>query len=194
MISAHLTFDDGPGPSTTRLLDVLRDARCLATFFVLGMHAEARPALVRRMIEDGHAVGNHTWSHARDGDLSDEQLAHDIAVTDGLIRRAYDEARAVPPTVIPLRLPYGAREGDTRLRVLERLGRTHVGWTALFEDWVRPAPSVDRLVARMRDHVTDQISQGTAAVLCLHDSSPRAEERQATVDAVRLWLAAGATT
>jgi peptidoglycan/xylan/chitin deacetylase (PgdA/CDA1 family) len=188
MASLRLTFDDGPGPSTDRLLEVLRDARLEATFFVLGLHAEGRRPLLRRMIEQGHVIGNHTWAHARDGALSDEQLARDIAATDGVIRQAHEETGVAPPPVIPLRLPYGVQPGDTRLRVLERLGRPHVGWTALFEDWTRPAPVVARLAEAMAAHVADRHRRGEDAVLCLHDASPRGEEREATVDAVARWL------
>jgi len=188
MISIQLTFDDGPGPSTARLLDVLQHARFTATFFVLGKHAQVQPALLRRMAEDGHVIGNHTWSHARDGELSDQRLKDDIAATDRLIREAFEKAGVASPERIPLRLPYGAQEGDTRLRVLASLGRSHVGWTSLFDDWVRPAPNVDRLVGAMRAHMADQIHRNEDAVLCLHDASPTAEEREATVDAVERWL------
>ena len=189
MISINLTFDDGPGPSTARLLDVLRDARFAATFFVLGKHAQAQPALLRRMVEEGHVIGNHTWSHAHDGELSDQLLEEGIAATDSVIHAAFEEARIAVPGIIPLRLPYGTHSGDTRLRVLESLGRSHVGWTSLFHDWAQPAQDVDGLVDAMCAHIADQICCGEDAVLCLHDASPRAEEREATVDAIERWLA-----
>jgi chitin deacetylase len=188
MTSIQLTFDDGPGPSTERLLDVLRSARFAATFFVLGKHAKGQPHLMRRMIEEGHVIGNHTWSHAHDLELSDQQLEEDIAATDRVIRTAFEEAGVPVPRIVPLRLPYGTHDGDTRLRLIESIGRTHVGWTSLFNDWVRPAPDVDGLVAAMREHIADQIGRGEDAVLCLHDASPDAEEREATVDAVARWL------
>jgi peptidoglycan-N-acetylglucosamine deacetylase len=189
MTCVHLTFDDGPGPSTAALLDVLREAGRSATFFVLGKHAIEHPALIRRMVEEGHQVGNHTWSHAHDGELTDEALREDILATDRAIRGALEHGGVAAPAVIPLRLPYGAQPGDTRLHVLERLGRPHVGWTSLFEDWVTPPPMPADLAARIRDHVAAQRVRGEDAVLCLHDSSPCSGSRTATVDAVRLWLA-----
>lgn len=190
MIDVRLTFDDGPGPSTAALLDVLRDARRSVTFFVLGKHVSEHPGLVRRMVEEGHVVGNHTWSHARDGDLDADALEREIVATDVAIRRAYGETGLAAPAAIPLRLPYGIGPDDTRQVVLERLGRSHVGWTALFEDWVVPAPEPASLAGRMRDHVTAQRARGEDAVLCLHDASPRSASREATVEAVRLWLRA----
>jgi peptidoglycan/xylan/chitin deacetylase (PgdA/CDA1 family) len=184
----QLTFDDGPGPSTDALLDVLRDARCRATFFVLGAHATRHPDVLVRMLREGHAVGNHTGSHAREGGLSDAELVCEIDATDRLIRDAYANAGVIPPDVIPLRLPYGTHAHDPRLRVLARLGRSHVGWTALFEDWVMPTPAPEVLAARMHAHVVAQRARGDDVVMCLHDASPRGEARDATVAAVRLWL------
>ncbi|MFD0639536.1 polysaccharide deacetylase family protein [Catenulispora yoronensis] len=58
-----LTFDDGPGPDTGRLLDILQSENVPATFFVLGDQAEKYPATVRREYAEGHEVGNHTWDH-----------------------------------------------------------------------------------------------------------------------------------
>jgi len=59
-----LTFDDGPDPvDTPRLLDLLREKNVKATFFVVGRRAERHPEIVRRAWEEGHLIGNHTWSH-----------------------------------------------------------------------------------------------------------------------------------
>jgi peptidoglycan/xylan/chitin deacetylase (PgdA/CDA1 family) len=60
----YLTVDDGPDPEwTPRVLDLLAQARAQAAFFVIGRLARAAPALLRRLAQAGHAVGNHTWSH-----------------------------------------------------------------------------------------------------------------------------------
>lgn len=60
-----LTFDDGPHPELTpRLLDVLAAHGAHATFFVIGREAERRPALIRRIAAEGHAVGHHSWTHS----------------------------------------------------------------------------------------------------------------------------------
>jgi peptidoglycan/xylan/chitin deacetylase (PgdA/CDA1 family) len=59
-----LTFDDGPDPATTpRVLDMLAAARARATFFLIGRRAIARASLARRIADDGHDLGNHSWSH-----------------------------------------------------------------------------------------------------------------------------------
>lgn len=60
-----LTFDDGPDPNTTgRILDTLRKRHAKATFFVTGENAEKYPETVRRIVEEGHVIGNHTYRHS----------------------------------------------------------------------------------------------------------------------------------
>jgi peptidoglycan/xylan/chitin deacetylase (PgdA/CDA1 family) len=59
----YLTFDDGPSESTVRILDILRNYRVKATFFVIGNTAEEGKELYRRIVSEGHALGNHTFSH-----------------------------------------------------------------------------------------------------------------------------------
>ena len=58
-----LTFDDGPGPATPAVLDVLAQSGVPATFFVVGQRAAAEPEMLRRIVAGGHALGDHTWSH-----------------------------------------------------------------------------------------------------------------------------------
>ncbi|MBB4196525.1 hypothetical protein CCR94_09955 [Rhodoblastus sphagnicola] len=58
-----LTFDDGPAPTTRKVLDALAAQCAKATFFLIGRNAEAMPELVRREIAEGHTVGSHSWSH-----------------------------------------------------------------------------------------------------------------------------------
>ncbi len=71
-----LTFDDGPNPPyTERILDVLHKERVSATFFLVGRAVVAYPATVRRIVREGHAVGNHTWDHG-----------HLIVETPGAVR------------------------------------------------------------------------------------------------------------
>ncbi len=74
-----LTFDDGPDPEITpRLLDRLGEHDVRATFFVVGQHAERHPALVRRMVQEGHAVGHHSWSHGEPSQTSAATLAAEV--------------------------------------------------------------------------------------------------------------------
>ena len=81
-----LTFDDGPRRGTTeRLLDGLKERGAKATFFLIGQQIEDNAALVARMAEEGHQIGNHTWSHQRlDGILPDE-AAQEVARTEAAL-------------------------------------------------------------------------------------------------------------
>lgn len=61
----YLTFDDGPNPPyTEQILDILSRHGAKAVFFVCGKNAERHPELVRRIVADGHALGNHSYSHS----------------------------------------------------------------------------------------------------------------------------------
>ncbi|UPK44664.1 polysaccharide deacetylase [Paenibacillus pabuli] len=70
----YLSFDDGPGNHTREVLDILHKEQVLATFFVLGEQAERYPEMIRAVVEDGHALGNHTFNH------NYEQLYSDFKV------------------------------------------------------------------------------------------------------------------
>jgi peptidoglycan/xylan/chitin deacetylase (PgdA/CDA1 family) len=88
-----LTFDDGPHPEwTPRLLDVLKARDVRATFFLVGRNAEMHPGIVRRMVDEGHAVGNHTYSHVNAGLVPARSLMDEVRRTDvflaGLLGRA----------------------------------------------------------------------------------------------------------
>lgn len=180
-----LTFDDGPGPSTLSLLHVLEDR---AVFFMLGANLERLPDVAIQVLEHGHVLGNHCWSHARPDALSDDELTREIETTDALIRAAYESAGVPAPAVISLRLPYGVQGNDPRLVTLDRLGRSHVGWTLLMDDWMRPQPLPQVLAAAMLSHLDAQAGVGEDAVFCLHDSSRHGEARPASVTAVGLLL------
>lgn len=182
-----LTFDDGPGPSTEALLDVLAAAATRATFFVLGANLEVRRATAIRAVREGHELGNHTFTHARPTAIELPQLAAELNKVDAMIRAIYLEAGVAAPATIQVRLPYGIAEHDPRVPWLASLGRVHAGWTADFADW---EPCDARILAtRMATHIATQHARGLDAVLDLHDSSRLGAERTATVQAVRLLLA-----
>lgn len=214
-----LTFDDGPGPTTAEILDILAEAGVHATFFVLGRNVEEAPwcdgdtgrarALVARMFREGHTVGNHTYSHARPEKW--RELAADLRRGDEVLRALRREVGLPADGPIPVRLPYGiqlvhgmqttplstspAAVLDPRLAVLASLGRTHVHWTSDFEDWTLPASEGHALAARMVAHIEQAAALGLDAVLDLHDSgtgSGWGYARPATAIGVRILLAEAA--
>lgn len=198
-----LTYDDGPGPSTEALLDVLEAAGAKATFFLLGRNlceapwaggdvARAR-ALVVRMLRAGHRVGNHTMTHRFP--IEAGELVAELAAMDGALA---DVAREAGVTLdgVPFRLPYGVRleagAMDPRLAVAAGQGRAHVHWSADFEDWTLAAGDGARLAGEMIAHLRACAAAGRDAVLDLHDSGTGGRwgyARPATVEATALLLA-----
>jgi chitin deacetylase len=196
-----LTFDDGPGPDTDALLDVLGSAGVKATFFLLGRNIEEAPwcgdpvrarSLAVRAAREGHVLGNHTWSHFRPDRW--RELAADVRRGEQAVRAVRREG-GVAEAPVPFRLPYGIQivDGaiDPRVPVIASLGLGHQHWTSDFDDWTLGAGEGAALAARMIAHVEDWSKRGLDAVLDLHDSgtgSSFGSARSATVEGVRLLL------
>ncbi|MGI8859304.1 MAG: polysaccharide deacetylase family protein [Rubrobacteraceae bacterium] len=99
-----LTFDDGPEPRTTpKILDTLKKHDLKATFFVLGRQVKEHPGLLRRIVEEGHIVGNHTYDHADLSALSTKQTRRELEST----QKAVDDALGYHYPMAVMRPPYG---------------------------------------------------------------------------------------
>lgn len=86
--TVYLTFDDGPDPAwTPTLLDLLRTHDAKATFFLVGKLAEASPALVQRIVDEGHRLGNHSWHHRQFHLRSIQEQLDEIERTDQLLQQ-----------------------------------------------------------------------------------------------------------
>src|ERR1700724_4468893 len=84
-----MTFDDGPSPgTTTRLLDILKQRNIKATFFMIGQNAERNPEIVKRILADGHEMGNHSWTHPQLAKLPDDRVTEEITKTQNAIQHA----------------------------------------------------------------------------------------------------------
>ena len=128
-----MTFDDGPSAEyTPRLLDMLKARHIKATFFLIGKNVQAHPELVRRIIAEGHEVGNHTWDHPQLSKLTDAQATDEIEKTQNAIRAAC----GVTPTL--LRPPYGALNKPEHFWIPQELKLNVIYWTVDTEDWKRP--------------------------------------------------------
>ena len=122
-----LTFDDGPGKYTDRLLDCLEKNGAKATFFMVGTGVSGYPATVKRMAKLGCELGNHSYSHAQFSTLSNESIRSEISKTSNLIKNAAGQS----PTV--MRLPYG--DGASNARVLAAVGLPSIYWSVDTRDW-----------------------------------------------------------
>ena len=141
-----LTFDDGPGPYTDRLLDCLKCNNAKATFFMVGSSVPGRASTVRRMAAMGCELGNHSWSHPRLSSLSNAGIQDQISRTSSAIRNAADKS----PTLC--RLPYG--DGHNSSRVLYAVGLPSIYWSIDTRDWANtgnPQHTINAVLNSVQD-------------------------------------------
>jgi len=149
-----LTFDDGPAsPFTEQILDILQDRRVPATFFVCGQNAERHPEIVRRIADEGHTLGNHTYSHPFPYFLPRRRLVEEIDRTQQAIERVTGKRPAV------FRPPYGARWFGLYAVLRERDLKV-VQWSDTGYDWKSDARATVRAAL---EHLVP------GSVILLHD-------------------------
>lgn len=171
-----LTFDDGPHPQhTPRFLELLERYGARGTFFLIGQSARRYPALVNRIVEGGHAIGNHSWSHPSFPVLT-------AAERDRQVREC---ARAIGESAMRLfRPPYGNQTLASRMTPL-RLGWQVVTWSISGTDW--RGESADYIAQRIRQDLRP------GSIVLLHDALHHYEDeryacREATLDALSQLL------
>jgi len=152
-----MTFDDGPSAEyTPRLLDMLKARHIKATFFLVGKNVQAHPELVRRILAEGHEIGNHTWDHPQLSKLSDARATDEIEKTQDAIRAAC----GVTPTL--LRPPYGALNKPEHIWIPQQLKLNVIYWTVDTEDWKHPGAAA----------ITQRVLAGArpSAIILQHDT------------------------
>ena len=121
-----LTFDDGPHPKyTEQLLDGLKERGVKATFFVTGEHATLHPDIIRRMQEEGHLIGNHTYSHIQLTSKNREEFKQQLIKTNEVLEKITGE------DVTYVRPPYGSWDKSFE----SELNMFPVLWTIDPLDW-----------------------------------------------------------
>lgn len=153
-----LTFDDGPNPATTpALLDTLAKNEIKAVFFVLGERLTGTPAedTIRRIVAEGHVVGNHTFSHANLRKLEQGKVADEIKRTHDLICKFTNECNLFRP-------PYGATNGLVA-QVLQELGYQQVLWNVDTMDWKY------KQEGKWVDYGMDQVKARQDCIVLMHD-------------------------
>ncbi len=152
--SVCLTFDDGPSAQFTgQILDILREHHVPATFFVCGTNVEENPDLLRRIVAEGHEVGNHTYSHPFMFFKSRRRMADEIDRTQSAI----EKVAGFRPTLF--RPPYGSRWFGLVPTLSER-GMRLIQWSAAGYDWKKDAAGITRSILHA-------IEPG--AIILLHD-------------------------
>ena len=150
-----LTYDDGPNdPHTQQLLDVLAKHNVLATFFLIGRYAQQRPEIVREIVEAGHVVGNHTFTHPLLTFKGETKIRQQLLDCRAALQDAIGQHSNL------FRPPFGGRRPAV-LRIARELGLEPVMWNVTGYDWnAPPAAEIERKVIR-------QIRGGN--VILLHD-------------------------
>ena len=123
-----LTFDDGPGRYTERLLDALKTYHAKATFFLIGKNAARYPELLKRMEAEGHAVGNHTYGHRTLTRLSAAGISNELDRCNAVFQSTLGH----PGTL--LRTP-GGSHNETVRRIAGQKGMPVIGWSVDTRDW-----------------------------------------------------------
>ena len=152
-----ITYDDGPGAETNRLLDKLKAKKAHASFMVIAPSAEQHPELLKRMKAEGHTIGNHTKSHRQLNTLSPEQVSQEIDAGNAAIKKATGQGtRWVRP-------PYGATNATVD-QVTRDKGVSQALWDVDTVDWKD----------RNSDHVCSSAVQGARAgsIVLMHDIHP----------------------
>ncbi|MFE0177310.1 polysaccharide deacetylase family protein [Streptomyces sp. NPDC059002] len=169
--SMVLTFDDGPDPRyTPHILRTLRRHDVRAMFFVCGEMAVDNTDLLREMADDGHLIGNHTWSHPLLPRLGRAAMREQLERTCDVI----EDATGEPPGWF--RAPYGAWNRNA-FQLGAELGMEPLAWTVDTLDWTEPgAPTIVRRV---------RAGAGPGVVVLSHDAGG---DRSGSVDALRTYL------
>ncbi|MDF2960627.1 MAG: polysaccharide deacetylase [Paenibacillus sp.] len=157
----YLTFDNGyENGYTAKILDVLKEKKVPAIFFVTGPYIQDEPDLVKRMVNEGHLVGNHSWSHPDMSQISVSRMKEELdkvklAVTELTGQKAMPYLR--PPRGI---------FSDQVLGVSRELGYTNVFWSIAYKDW---DTKQQKGSSYAYDNVMKQLHPG--AVILLHSVS-----------------------
>ena len=164
-----MTFDDGPDPEKTpKVLDILAKNDIKAVFFMVGNRAEQHPELVKRVVNEGHIIGNHSYAHNNFMSLfSKKNLKADIAQSQAVLEKL--SGRKIPF----FRPPIGYTN-PSYAKVLQEMQLTNVGWTVRSYDSVYKEPKklIERLMAKI----------APGSIVLLHDNL------NVTVDALSSFI------
>ncbi len=145
-----LTMDQGyENGYTSRILDVLKEKNCKVVFYITGSYAQKNPDLIKRMINEGHVIGNHSWSHPSGGmpSLSIEEQMADITKLHEYVQENYHYEMTL------FRFPAGIFS-EQSLAVTKYLGYRSQFWSFAYKDWDTssqpdPEESLDKLIERL---------------------------------------------
>ena len=174
---AYLTFDDGPdNKNTPKILDILKNYGVLATFYVCGNMVELNPNVLKRIFEEGHAIGNHSYNHNyKELYPSTEKYLKQINDTDEVIK----EIIGVRPLTI--RTP-GGRVGMWTPEyepLMKACGYAEHDWNVSVEDATAKKPNAQQIIANVKQQMKYGFKDN-AAIILMHSNNGKEQ----TVDAL----------
>ncbi|BAJ27826.1 MULTISPECIES: polysaccharide deacetylase family protein [Kitasatospora] len=173
-----LTFDDGPGPATGQVLDLLAQYGAKATFCEIGTNAQARPAAVQRILAEGHRLCDHTVDHPQPMHAqTHEQQVAEIGDAKAMI----EKAAGGDPAVTWWRAPGGDFTAENE-RIGADLGMKSLGWTVDPRDWARPG--VQAIVSNVQQNLRP------GGVVLMHDGGGDRTQTVAALKQLLPWLVA----
>ncbi|KAA9015997.1 polysaccharide deacetylase family protein [Niallia endozanthoxylica] len=167
-----ITFDDGPNPIyTPQVLDIFLKAKGKATFFVVGEQAEQNPEIVKRAFDEGHEIGNHTYTHFKLSQLRQQQCIEEIERNEQLIQSLTGQKPVV------FRPPYLDYHQELTA-ILEEKGYSMIGALNLeARDWEQPG--TEHILSASRSCIKN------GSILIFHDGF---NDRSQTVEAVQILV------
>ena len=152
-----LTFDDGPLTFyTPEILDILKQEQAPAAFFCIGNRIEGQEPLLKRMQEEGHIIGNHSFSHHFWFDLfSDEKMLTELRLVDAAVEKVIGKRPRL------FRPPYGVTNPNVR-RATQTGNYSPIGWN------IRSLDTVSKEADKLLSRITDSLQPGS--IILLHDS------------------------
>jgi len=167
-----LTFDDGPNPKVTpKILDTLKEHKVQgAVFFVTGANAQRYPDLLKRIVAEGHVLGNHTWSHPDLTKVSQATMLSELKKTDA----AVDKVLGYDYPLKLVRPPYGATNKSVLGTLHDKYGGKSVVWQVDSLDWrvqsdLRQGKKTTPLTDRVVSGVKAMDKKGNGGVILMHD-------------------------
>jgi polysaccharide deacetylase family sporulation protein PdaB len=165
-----LTFDDAPDlVYTPQVLDILKQYNVKATFFVIGKIAEKYPEVIKRIVQEGHLIGNHSYSHANLTKLSPEEVEKDLNLAEQVIYNLTSFRTAL------FRSPYGALSDQT-IKVLDQKKYKIIAWSVDSLDW--KGLNAEQVEANIFSNVTK------GSIILQHSAGGPGEDLSGTVKAL----------
>ncbi len=149
-----LTFDDGPHPNTTRVLEVLKKYDVKAVFFIIGKNIEGREAIMQQLMAEGHTIGNHSFSHDAKIDLwPAKKITADLEACQNLIEQYQPGTKIFRP-------PYGVTNPNMA-KAIRQNGLQSIGWN------IRSYDTSIKDTEKIQQRVLSRLKPG--AIILLHD-------------------------